>query len=139
RYADVTLLARSVTATIPRRVLGQAWLEGHCGGTMAKEVRRWRSCHELVARTTQKHTLRPACRRTGGIGAVSPPLAGAAWRFRDAARFTGVLISRNAMFLVEHHRYGATYLVFTYEDPQKDGYKGNVEEGISLDYDMEAV
>lgn len=43
------------------------------------------------------------------------------------------------MFLVEDHRYGKTYLVFTYEDPGKDGYTGNVIEGVNLDYDMEAV
>ncbi|HYT93680.1 MAG TPA: hypothetical protein VEL76_33485 [Gemmataceae bacterium] len=43
------------------------------------------------------------------------------------------------MFLVKDTRHGATYLVFTWNDPRKDGYKGNVIEGVSLDYDMEAV
>jgi hypothetical protein len=32
-----------------------------------------------------------------------------------------------------------TNLVFTWEDPQKAGYKGTVVEGVTLDYDMEAV
>lgn len=43
------------------------------------------------------------------------------------------------MFLVKDTRHGMTNLVFTYEDPRKAGYKGVVEEGVSLDYDMEAV
>ncbi|HEV3006969.1 MAG TPA: hypothetical protein VGX78_21035 [Pirellulales bacterium] len=43
------------------------------------------------------------------------------------------------MFLVKDNRHGATYHVFLWEDPRKAGYKGPVEEGISLDYDMEAV
>jgi hypothetical protein len=43
------------------------------------------------------------------------------------------------MFLVEDQSYGATYLVFTWEDPRKAGYKGNVKEGVTLKYDMLAV
>ncbi len=43
------------------------------------------------------------------------------------------------MFLVKDQRHGATYLVFTAADPRKDGYRGEVMEGVSLDYDMEAV
>jgi hypothetical protein len=43
------------------------------------------------------------------------------------------------MFLVRDQRHGATYLVFTWEDPRKDGYTGNVEEGVTLNYDMPAV
>jgi hypothetical protein len=43
------------------------------------------------------------------------------------------------VFLVEDKRHGTTYLVFTWVDPRKQGYKGNVEDGVSLDYDMEAV
>jgi hypothetical protein len=40
------------------------------------------------------------------------------------------------MFLVEAQSYGVTDLVFLWEDPSKDGYKGNVTEGVTLDYDM---
>ncbi len=43
------------------------------------------------------------------------------------------------MFLVEDNRHGATYLVFTWEDPRKAGYSGPVTEGVTLDYDWEAV
>lgn len=43
------------------------------------------------------------------------------------------------MFLVEDKRHGLTYLVFTWEDPRKSGYKGTVTEGVNLDYDMETV
>jgi hypothetical protein len=43
------------------------------------------------------------------------------------------------MFLVEDRRYGVTNLVFTYEDPRKEGYAGDVVDGVRLDYDMEAV
>ncbi len=43
------------------------------------------------------------------------------------------------MFLVEDSRHGTTYLVFTYEDPRKDGFTGEVIDGVSLDYDMHAV
>jgi hypothetical protein len=43
------------------------------------------------------------------------------------------------MFLVRDQRYGTTYLVFTWEDPRKNGYTGNLIEDVRLDYDMEAV
>lgn len=43
------------------------------------------------------------------------------------------------MFLVEDQRHGATYLVFTWDDPRKSGFAGDVTEGVRLDYDMEAV
>jgi hypothetical protein len=43
------------------------------------------------------------------------------------------------VFLVKDNRHGTTYLVFTWEDPRKAGYKGEVLEGVTLDYDMEAV
>src|SRR5947209_4865284 len=43
------------------------------------------------------------------------------------------------MFLVVDKRHGATYLIFTWEDPRNGGYKGDVLEGVTLDYDMEAV
>ena len=43
------------------------------------------------------------------------------------------------VFLVEDKRHGMTNLVFTSEDPRKAGYKGNVIDGVILDYDMEAV
>lgn len=43
------------------------------------------------------------------------------------------------MFLVEDRRARSTYLVFTGEDPRKDGYTGHVIEGVRLDYDMEQV
>jgi hypothetical protein len=43
------------------------------------------------------------------------------------------------VFLVEDTRSGMTNLVFTWEDPRKAGYKGNVFEGVTLDYDMDAV
>ncbi len=43
------------------------------------------------------------------------------------------------MFLVEDRRYGVTHCVFTVEDPRKSGFKGDVQEGVSLDYDQEAV
>src|SRR5713226_3047861 len=45
----------------------------------------------------------------------------------------------NDMYRVEDKRYGATYQVFMWNDPRKDGYTGNVEDGVSLVYDMEAV
>lgn len=40
------------------------------------------------------------------------------------------------MFLVQHQRAGASYLVFTHDDPRDDGFSGAVLEGVSLDYDM---
>lgn len=43
------------------------------------------------------------------------------------------------MFLVEDRRLGIGRLVFTYEDPRKDGYLGPVEADVTLDYDMERV
>jgi len=43
------------------------------------------------------------------------------------------------MFLVIDKRFGATNLVFTWQDPRKDGFAGPVEEGVTIDYDMEAV
>lgn len=43
------------------------------------------------------------------------------------------------MYLVEDNRHGATYLIFTGEDPRKAGYKGTVIDGVRLDYDMDAV
>jgi hypothetical protein len=43
------------------------------------------------------------------------------------------------MFLVMDDRFGVTYLVFTWEDPRREGYRGPVTEGVSLDYNLEAV
>lgn len=43
------------------------------------------------------------------------------------------------MFLVKDQRYGITNLVFVYEDPRRAGYKGSIEEGVRLDYDMDAI
>jgi hypothetical protein len=44
------------------------------------------------------------------------------------------------VYRVEDSRHGATFQVFTWEDPRKAGYKGHtLEEGVTLDYDMEAV
>jgi hypothetical protein len=43
------------------------------------------------------------------------------------------------MFLVEDRRPEATYLVFTFEDPRQDGYSGEVDEDVALDYDMLTV
>ncbi len=42
------------------------------------------------------------------------------------------------MYLVKDERYGATYLVFTWEDPRREGYRGQVSEGVSLDYNLGA-
>jgi len=42
-------------------------------------------------------------------------------------------------FLIKDTRHGMTNLVFTYEDPRKVGFKGAVDAGVSLDYDMETV
>jgi hypothetical protein len=41
------------------------------------------------------------------------------------------------MFLVEDKPRGS--LVFTWEDPRKVGFTGDVVEGVELDYDMDAV
>ena len=43
------------------------------------------------------------------------------------------------MFLVEVRHHGTTQLVFTWEDPRNDGYKGSVIEDVDLDYNMDAV
>lgn len=43
------------------------------------------------------------------------------------------------MFLVKDERHGATYLVFTVDNPQREGYQGQITEEVNLDYDMEAV
>ncbi|HUY33434.1 MAG TPA: hypothetical protein VMV69_11855 [Pirellulales bacterium] len=43
------------------------------------------------------------------------------------------------MFLVEYPRFGGIDLVFTWSDPRKEEYVGDVIEGVSLDYDMAAV
>ena len=43
------------------------------------------------------------------------------------------------MFLVIDQRYGTTCLVFTWENPRKSRFTGDVVEGVSLAYDMEAV
>jgi len=43
------------------------------------------------------------------------------------------------MFLVEDRRFGATYLVFTWEDPRKHGFTGDVIEDVDLAYDMQEV
>lgn len=41
------------------------------------------------------------------------------------------------MFLVEDHRQGMTYLVFTWGDPRQAGFKGTAVEGVTLDWDMD--
>jgi hypothetical protein len=43
------------------------------------------------------------------------------------------------VYLVEDKRNGVTNLVFTWGDPRRAGYQGNVIDGVTLDYDMEAV
>jgi hypothetical protein len=50
-----------------------------------------------------------------------------------------ISFGRRVVFLVADHRDGATYLVFTGEDPRQAGYEGVVDVGVTLDYDMEAV
>lgn len=45
----------------------------------------------------------------------------------------------SSMFLVNDRRFGSTYLVFTWDDPRKQGFGGDVVEDVKLDYDMEAV
>ena len=42
-------------------------------------------------------------------------------------------------YLVTDERVGPPVLVFTLKNPQSDGYDGDVDEGITLDYDMDAV
>jgi hypothetical protein len=43
------------------------------------------------------------------------------------------------MYLVEDRRNSTTHLVFTWDDPRKAGYQAEVIEGVTLDYDVEAV
>jgi hypothetical protein len=43
------------------------------------------------------------------------------------------------MFLVKDERFRTPWLVFTYKDPRKDGYKGSVEDGVTRDYDRSLV
>ncbi|MBL8795146.1 MAG: hypothetical protein JNM56_14650 [Planctomycetia bacterium] len=43
------------------------------------------------------------------------------------------------MYLVEDRRNGTINLVFTWDDPRKAGYQGKVIEGVTLDYNMDAV
>jgi hypothetical protein len=43
-----------------------------------------------------------------------------------------------AVFLVQDN-LSANYLVFTARDPRIDGYNGKVNEGVTLDYDVEAI
>lgn len=39
------------------------------------------------------------------------------------------------MFLVKNRWAGGTHLVFTWQDPRKDGYTGSVVEDVTLDYE----
>jgi hypothetical protein len=43
------------------------------------------------------------------------------------------------MFLVKDRRLGMDNYVFTRTDPRTEGYKGVVIEGVTLDYDMNAI
>ncbi|MBX9679007.1 MAG: hypothetical protein K2X38_09610 [Gemmataceae bacterium] len=43
------------------------------------------------------------------------------------------------MFLVKDRRLGMDHFIFTQMDPREDGYRGDVIENVSLDYDMNAV
>ena len=43
------------------------------------------------------------------------------------------------MFLVKDRRLGMDHYVFTHIDPRTDGYPGDVIDGVTLDYDMNAV
>jgi hypothetical protein len=43
------------------------------------------------------------------------------------------------MYLVVDARHGICYLVFTWEDPRKAGYVGQILDDVTLDYDMGAV
>ena len=43
------------------------------------------------------------------------------------------------MFRVETQRFGTTRQVFLWTDPGTSGFKGAVEEGVSLDYDGERI
>ena len=40
------------------------------------------------------------------------------------------------MFMVRNRRFGREHVVFTAVDPEKDGYVGKVEKGVTLDFDM---
>jgi hypothetical protein len=41
--------------------------------------------------------------------------------------------------LIQDRRYGQDHFVFTNINPRTEGYKGEVNEGIELDYDMNAI
>lgn len=43
------------------------------------------------------------------------------------------------MFLVKDRRFGMDQFVFTNIDPREEGYKGDVLENVSLNYNMDAV
>jgi hypothetical protein len=43
------------------------------------------------------------------------------------------------MFLVKDRRLGLDNYVFTHKDPRTEGYKGDVIEGVTLEYDMNAI
>ncbi len=43
------------------------------------------------------------------------------------------------MFLVKDRRLGMDKYVFTRTDPRTEGYQGDVEEDVTLDYDMNAI
>jgi hypothetical protein len=43
------------------------------------------------------------------------------------------------MFLVKDRRLGMDNYVFTQTDPRTEGYKSDVIEGVTLDYDMNAI
>src|ERR1700733_5294485 len=43
------------------------------------------------------------------------------------------------MFLVKDRRLGMDDFVFMQTDPRAEGYKGDVSEDVTLDYDMNAI
>jgi hypothetical protein len=43
------------------------------------------------------------------------------------------------MFLVKDRRFGTDKYVFTHTDPRTDGFKGDVIEDVTLNYDMDAI
>lgn len=43
------------------------------------------------------------------------------------------------MYLVKDRRFGINNYVFTHTDPRADGYKGEVIEDVTLDYDMNMI
>jgi hypothetical protein len=43
------------------------------------------------------------------------------------------------MFLVKDRRFGIDTDIFLHTDPRNEGYKGDVIEGVELDYDMNAI